>query len=196
VDNLPDLLKQINWVDAVFVLLFIGMVYKGTRTGVGAQILSFAGWVAILYGSVRYYEYVSEAIFGFMLQGWAKPLSFFAIATAGFVVLKFVERIFSVVLGSELSLLEKTGGVVVASLRAFVLFGMIGFLLLLTPIDYLWYSAAEASRTCRSFIEFDAVLYRAIDGLFVSNENETPEKDVFKEILNEDRVYTHGKGEK
>lgn len=193
---MPDLLKQINWVDAVYILLLVAMVFRGTKTGVGAQILSLVGWVAILYLSVRYFLLVSEAIFGFMLQGWAKPLSFFAIAAAGFVLLKFVERIFSVVMGAELSIIEKAGGALVAALRSFILFGMIGFLLLLTPIDYLWFSAAKASRSCASFVEFDAVLFRAIDGLLVSDEEGTPERELFEDLLNEDRHYDGRKGEK
>jgi uncharacterized membrane protein required for colicin V production len=196
VGNLPDLLKQINWVDAVYILLLVAMVFRGTKTGVGAQILSLVGWIAILYLSVRYFLLVSEAIFGFMLQGWAKPLSFFAIAAAGFILLKFVERIFSVVMGAELSIIEKAGGALVAAIRSFILFGMIGFLLLLTPIDYLWFSAAKDSRSCSSFVEFDAVLYRAIDGLLVSDEEGTPERKLFRDLLNENRPYDKRKGVK
>ena len=192
---MPELLKQINWVDVVYALLFLGMVYRGTRTGVGAQLLSLAGWVAILYVSVRFYSLFSEAIFGSMLQGWAKPLSFFAIAALSFVVLKFIERILSVVLGSELSVLEKVGGAVVAALRASILFGMIGFLLLLVPVDYLWYSAAKASQTCMKFVNFDEVVYKAIDGLLVTGEEKSASRDVFDDLLNKKRSYDTKKGE-
>ena len=192
---MPELLKQINWVDVVYALLFLGMVYRGTRTGVGAQLLSLAGWVAILYVSVRFYSLVSEAIFGSMLQDWAKPLSFFAIAALSFVVLKFIERILSVVLGSELSVLEKVGGAVVAALRASILFGMIGFLLLLVPVDYLWYSAAKASQTCMKFVNFDEVAYKAIDGFLVTGDEKSASRDVFDDLLNKKRSYDAKKGE-
>jgi uncharacterized membrane protein required for colicin V production len=193
---LPDILKQMNWVDVVFILLFVGMVYRGMMTGVGAQLLSFAGWIAVLYLSVRYFVFVSEAIFGFMLQGWAKPLSFLSIGIAGFVVLKFIERVFSVVLGSELSVLEKIGGAVVASLRAFTLFGMIGLFLLMTPVDYLWSSASETSKTCAHFVRFDAVVYRLIDGFFVSGETRASDNGVFNELLNKKQNYEKRKGER
>lgn len=186
---MPELLKQLNWVDAVFLFLFIGTVYRGTRTGVGAQLLSLGGWTAILYIAVRYHLLVSEAIFGFMLQGWSKPLSFSAIAVLGFVVLKFLERVFSVVLGSELSIFERIGGAVVSSLRAFMLFGMIGIFLLMTPVDYLWYSASKASRTCVFFIKFDAVVYRSIGGLIASEDEGDPGRGLFDSLLSEERSY-------
>jgi uncharacterized membrane protein required for colicin V production len=192
--NLPEVLKQINWVDAFYILLLLGMVYRGTRTGVGSQLLSFAGWVAILYLSVRYYATVSEAIFGFMLQGWAKPISFFTLAAAGFIVLKLIERISSVVLGAELSVLEKLGGALVAGLRGCILFGMIGVLLLLVPIDFLNCSAAEGSRTCMVFVNFDAVLYKSIDGLLFSTEEKSSAGDVFETLLSEKRFCGEKKG--
>ena len=192
---MPKLLKQINWVDVVYALFFLGMVYRGTRTGVGAQLLSLAGWVAILYVSVRFYSLFSEAIFGSMLQDWAKPLSFFAIAALSYIVLKFIERILSVVLGSELSVLEKVGGAVVAALRASILFGMIGFLLLLVPVDYLWYSAAKASQTCMKFVNFDEVAYKAIDGFLVTGDEKSASRDVFDDLLNKKRSYDTKKGE-
>lgn len=193
---MPDLLKQLNWVDAVFLLLYVGMVYRGARTGVGAQLLSLAGWVAILYLSGRYFSFLSEAIFGFMLQDWAKPLSFLSVAAAGFLVLKFTERVFSVVLGSELSVIEKVGGTIVATLKSFVFFGMIGFFLILTPVDYLWYSAAKASRTCSSLMKFDTVVYRAIDGLFVSGDDKISYVGPLDALLNEKRTYEIKKEEK
>ena len=75
-----ELIKDINWLDILFVILLLGMIYKGARTGVGGQLLSLAGWCLLLFTSITYYNIVSTAIFGFLLQKWAKPITFFAIA--------------------------------------------------------------------------------------------------------------------
>jgi len=192
--NLPELLKQINWVDALFIVIFLGTVLRGAKTGVGSQLLALAGWVAIMYVSVRYHPLVSEAIFGFMLQGWAKPLSFFAVAAAGFVVQKLVERIFSAVLASELSIFEKLGGAVVAGVKAVVLCGMIVFFLLLVPVDYMVESVMEGSKSSLRLLEVDAVLYRAIDGLLLPEEGKESDRDAFDEFIGEKGSYTAGRG--
>ena len=180
---MPEILNSINWIDIIFVILFLGMVYKGTRTGVGGQILSLIGWIVLIFVSIRYYTFVSEAFFGFLLQQWAKPLSFFAIGVSVFVLIKFVERIFSVVSGSELAALEKLGGAVVAAIRAFVFFGAIGIFILLIPLDYARYSAMDASRSCMFFVGFDASIYSMITDIIGIDDQKKTKDDVISEIL-------------
>ncbi len=176
-ENLPDLFTQINWVDVLFVALFLGMVYRGTKTGVGAQLLSLIGWLVMMFLSVRYYAFVSEAIFGFVFQKWARPLSFLAIAGIVFVCVKLLERVFGVVSGDELSMLEKLGGAFVASVRSFILFGLVGFFLMLLPFEYARHSAEVASKTGVYFMKFDAALYRAVNDLvFTSGGREQGEE--------------------
>jgi uncharacterized membrane protein required for colicin V production len=68
---LPDILNQINWIDIFFLILLLGMVYKGLKTGVGGQVIALIGWFVLVFMSLKYYSVVSEALFGFLLQKWA-----------------------------------------------------------------------------------------------------------------------------
>lgn len=157
--GVPAILNEINWLDIVFVILFLGMVYKGARTGVGSQILSLAGWFVLLFVSIGYYSFLSEAIFGFMLQAWAKPVSFFVISAAMFTVIKFLERVFNVISGEEIASIEKIGGVLVAALRASIFCGIIAILLLLVPLEYTRISVTEGSKTAMFFVDLDSRIY-------------------------------------
>ena len=156
---MPEILQTINWLDIIFIILLLGMVYKGMRTGVGGQILSLLGYLILLFVSIGYYKFASEAIFGFLLQDWAKPISFLGISVLIFVVTKFVERIFNIAKGEELAGIEKVGGILVAAFRAVILCGAIGIFFLLTPISYLQSSASVDSSTCMYFVKTDVNIY-------------------------------------
>ncbi|MEA3488963.1 MAG: CvpA family protein [Candidatus Omnitrophota bacterium] len=177
---MPEILKSFNWLDILFVILLLGMIYKGSRTGVGGQILSLVGWFVLLFISIGYYRLLSEAIFGFLLQKWAKPVSFFLISVIIFTVIKFLERVFNVISDGELAIIERIGGALVASLRACLLFGVIGILLLLIPIDYARITVTEKSRTGMFFVDIDAQIYS-----WISDVTGVPAKRTKDELLNE-----------
>ena len=156
---MPDILQSINWIDIIFIILLLGMVYKGTSVGVGGQIISLMGYIILLFVSIGYYRFASEAIFGFLLQDWAKPISFLVISVLIFVATKFVERIFNIAKGEELAGIEKIGGALVSFFRAVILCGAIGIFFLLTPISYLQDSASFGSMTCMYFVKTDVSIY-------------------------------------
>ncbi|MCK5450630.1 MAG: CvpA family protein [Candidatus Omnitrophica bacterium] len=151
--------NNINWLDILFVILLLGMVYKGTKIGVGGQIIALIGGFTIVFVSISYYTVLSEAIFGFLLQRWAKPVSFFAIVLGVFTIVKTAERLSQVVIGEEVSALEKFVGALIAGVRAAMLFGVLGMILVLTPIQYTRFAALEGSKTCKVFMEMDVSIY-------------------------------------
>jgi len=159
---LPDILNNINWIDLAFIILLLGIVYKGLRSGVGGQMLSLAGWIVLVFVSIGFYDYISEAFFGFLLQKWAKPLSFFALSVGVLMVLKVLERIFIVMSSDEMAPIERLGGALVAAARACMFFGLIGILLLLVPVQAVRDQATKGSRSCMFFVELDARIYSAI----------------------------------
>ena len=179
---MPDILHNINWLDIIFVILLLGMVYKGTRTGVGGQVLSVAGYLILLFISIGYYKITSEAIFGFLLQAWAKPISFLGISMVILVMTKFLERIFSVISGEELAGIEKIGGALVSVFRAAILCGAIGIFLLLTPIDYLQTAALTGSKTCMFFVKTDIDIYTWLAKVTGLNK-EAKSDDILEQIL-------------
>ncbi len=175
-NGLPAILQQINWVDIFFIILLLGMVYKGSRVGVGGQIIPLAGWIVLLFVSIGYYQYLSEAVFGFSVQAWAKPISFFAISACLFTAIKFFERIFSAIHSEEVAVLEKIGGAMVAAFRAFISFGIIGIFMLLCPIGFLRDSAATGSKTCMYFVKMDAAIYSGITSLMGEGKKRSTEE--------------------
>ncbi|MBD3427258.1 MAG: hypothetical protein GF409_08585 [Candidatus Omnitrophica bacterium] len=178
---LPSIFEQINWLDIVFIILLLGMVYKGLRTGVGTQVLSLLGWFILLFFSIGYYGYFSQAIFGFLLQKWAKPLSFFLIASIIFIIIKLVERIFNVMHSEEVVSIERLGGAVLASFRAFMFFGAISILLLLIPVESVKAAAVADSKTSMFFVKLDAQLYSWMTKLV--NGPEAKEREQIVESL-------------
>ena len=154
------MLAGINWLDILFAVLLIGMVYKGSRTGVGGQLVSLAGWLLLVFFAITYYDVASRAIFGFLLQQWARPVSFLGITIIVFTITKTVERILNVITPhEEMPPIERVGGAVIACLRACLFFGIIGMLFLTIPLEYVRDSVLEKSKTAKTFMGIDAAIY-------------------------------------
>jgi len=188
---LLEILKEINWIDIFFLILLLIMVYKGTRTGVGGQILSFIACFALIFASIGYYVLLSEAIFGFMLQRWAKPISFFGICVSIFIITKILERILSIAREGEFGTIEKVGGAFVAALRAFALFGLIGMFLLLIPSGYMHTAVTKDSKTCMFFINMDASIYGWMMSFSEkSGSKKTQKKEIVGNFLNTAKAST------
>ena len=179
---MPETLNNFNWIDVVFVILLLGMLYKGAKVGVGGQVLSLAGGLFLVFAAVGYYAFLSEAIFGFMLQKWAKPLSFFIIGALIFIMTKLLERVFSIIAGEEVAVIERIGGVIVAGIRAVVLFGLLGMLFLLVPIDSVNAAASEGSETCMFFVNADAQIYSWMSGIAGGSGKKTKD-EIVREFL-------------
>jgi uncharacterized membrane protein required for colicin V production len=172
---LPEILSEFNWIDILYIILLIGMVYRGAKTGVGGQLFSLAGWFVTLFISLKYYSFLSETISGFLMQRWGKPISFFLIAAIIFVAIKVFERVINIVNSEGAASIERMGGSLIASLRACILFGLIGILFLLTPVNFLRSSAIEGSKTCMFFVHMDVAIYSGITELIglTSSSKET-----------------------
>ena len=175
------MLAEINWLDILFVILLLGMVYKGTKVGVAGQIISLIGGFAIVFVPITYYSVLSEAIFGFLLQRWAKPVSFFVILLGVFTLTKTAERFSNVIVGDEVSSLEKFAGGLIAGLRAMMFFGVVSMLLLLAPIEYTRLSVLEGSVASNAFMNMDAAIYSWMTA-GLADEKKRTKKGVVKEF--------------
>ncbi|MDD4957178.1 MAG: CvpA family protein [Candidatus Omnitrophica bacterium] len=177
-------MEKITIFEIFYIILLSGMVYKGTRSGISAQIISLIGWVVLVFCSLGYYEYLSKAIFGFMLQDWAKPLSFFALAMVPFIIIKIIEKMIIAAAGEELSLLERIGGAFVSAIRALVIFGMIGIQILLMPMEQAKTFLLEKTPTALFFVNIDVDIYSWLTGLTGIKKNIDSE-DVMMTLLGE-----------
>lgn len=180
---MPSILQDVNWIDILFLILLLGMIYKGSKTGVGGQVVSLVGGFALVFVSVKYYSLASEALFGFLLQKWSKPASFLAIIVIIFIIIKVLERIMIVISGDEVASIERVGGVLVAALRAAMFCGLVGMFLLLIPADYIQKSVTS-SKSCMFFVKFDAQVYCLLNGLTgVPKEKKQTKDDVVQEFM-------------
>jgi len=140
------------------------------------------GYFILIFAVITYYSILSEAIFGFLLQKWAKPVSFFGIAAVILVVVKVIERVFSMVGDGEIASIEKIGGALIAALRASMLFGIIGMMLLLVPLGYVRDAATEGSKSCMYFVEMDAGIYSWMTG-FATFAGKREKDEIINEFL-------------
>ena len=157
------------------------MGYKGSRTGVGGQICSLIGLVLMVYASIAYYNIISEVLFGFLPQKWAKPFSFILIALIIFIFIKVVERVLNLVAAEDLAIIERLGGVFVATARAIMMSGVIGMFILLLPVESLNLAAREGSKTCMFFVNVDAGVYSVIEDRLTPSDSGN-EGERFKKI--------------
>jgi len=156
---LSTIISEINWLDVVFLIILLGMIYNGSRAGVGSQLLSLAWWFVLIFFVLNYYDNVASKVFGFMIQNWARAIAFFLIVTGLMGVIKFLESLFKIERVDDLATIERIGGAVMASLRSFLLFGIIGMQLLLIPIPAIHNAAYKGSKSAMFFVNVDATIY-------------------------------------
>lgn len=179
---LSSYLNSISWSDVVFATIVLVTVFNGFRAGVGVQILSLALWIAAAYAAIGYYPFIASKISGFGMDEWTKAISFFVICAASVLILRMVSLIFKTENAPSLAPIERLGGVVIASLRACILVGIIGIQLLLVPIDTVRSVVREESKTGMFFVRFDTSIYYWINerlGLAGQNVNSKVAKDLF-----------------
>jgi uncharacterized membrane protein required for colicin V production len=159
------------------------MIYKGALTGAGDQLLSLAGLFLTLFLALTYYNKLSGAIFGFQLQKWSRPVSFFVISVLALIGLRLLEKVAAGEGKDELAGIDKIGGAVVAFFRAVILFGMVGMLLILIPFEFTRTSVMEKSKTGMFLVNLDASIYSFMTGRFKITKKLT-RKEVIEGLLN------------
>ncbi|MFQ5952836.1 MAG: hypothetical protein ACE5JK_05470, partial [Candidatus Omnitrophota bacterium] len=96
--------------------------------------------------------------------------------------IKILERVSSVITGEEIAVIERIGGGLVAFFRAFLMFGLMGMLLLLIPMEFLQDSVKKQSKTGMFFVELDAKIYSSMTGHFGLTKKRT-KGEILKEFL-------------
>lgn len=179
---MPEILQQLNWVDYLFVILLLGILYEGLRWGVSGQVLSLAGWIGMLFVSVTYYSRVSESIFGSNLQKWALPISFFLIAAGIFIGVLLVDRAIKAKKEGEISFTDRIAGAGVGALKALILFGVITMQILLVPSDTAHSAVTKGSKSAMFFLNANAEIYSWMTGKFDITRKRDRE-DIVNEFL-------------
>lgn len=185
--ELASILSGINWLDILYFTILLGMIYKGSHAGVGSQLLSLAWWFVLIFFALGYYSGLASAVFGFILQSWARPISFFLITIIVFALIKFMEMIFNISVTDALPPLERIGGALIAAVRTFLVFGIISVQLLLLPIPFLKKTVEKDSKTGPFFVDLDVKIF----SFMTKNVQFIPNKDpeyILGEILDSSGV--------
>jgi uncharacterized membrane protein required for colicin V production len=164
--KLPAIINELNWLDVFFIILLLGMVYKGARTGVAGQMIPLIGTLALVYAPVRFYRQFSEAMFGTMLQEWAKPVSFFIICILVMFITKIIDRLFSLIASDDMALIERIAGMLIAGFRSVVYLGVISYFLLLLPLPAVNTAVDESSGIALKSLRIDSSIFVLLSRIF------------------------------
>jgi hypothetical protein len=158
-NNLSQFLANVNWLDIVFCVMYLGLVYKGIRSGAGSQFLSIIVVILLNFCSLEFYSKMASKIFGFLSPDWARALSFFVITAAFFGLLFLVKSGFQKGAQEASSPTDKFGGFMLATIKAGLIFGVVSVQLLLIPADFLRDSVTKGSKTAMFFVRTNAGIY-------------------------------------
>ena len=173
---LSTILRELIWVDLSFIILLLGMIYKGVRSGVSGQIVPLIGTIVLTYISIGYYKSSAEAFFGSMLQNWAKPVSFILICFLVLFVFRIIDKLFNFKSSGEIAMIERLAGIAIAIARTIILCGAVTLFLLLVPIKTVNKTVKEESKVALMFAKLDIDIY-CVMSKFV-NKNSSCEKDI------------------
>ncbi|MFH1837453.1 MAG: CvpA family protein [Candidatus Omnitrophota bacterium] len=179
---MPEIFQNIHWIDVLFVILLMGICYKGSRVGVGGQIIALTCWIVLVFVSIGYYKALSEAVFGFLLQKWARPLSFICISSALYILIKALEMTFNISPAEELSPIERVLGAGIAALRGFMFCGIVTILVILSPLYGIREMVTRESKTAMFFMETNVEIYSKMAKLFGLTKDDRKE-EVMNDIL-------------
>lgn len=180
---MPVILKQVNWIDIIFIVVLLGMAYKGIRAGVGNQLISLVGNLLLVYVSIEYYGLLSEAVFGFLFQRWTKSAAFFVIGISVFIGSKAIERLFANSGSEDLASIERIGGGILSTFRAFLLCGIIGIQLVLIPMESVYTAVVKQSKSSMFFIDMDVALQTWMRSFIYNKGDNRKEKNEVKEQI-------------
>ncbi len=141
---LPNILKQINWVDIFVLIVVLRICYVSVKSGFPAEIFKLCGTLTALYVALHYYAPLADYLNGlFSLGGrvsseFQRFVIFLVLAGAGYGIFVLLRNIFSHFIKMEaLSALNKWGGLVLGLVRSALSVSLILFIMTISSIGYL-----------------------------------------------------------
>ena len=160
---MADLFSGINWLDVSFSIILLTIVFKGYRIGVSGQLIPLAWCVLLIFTTFGYFSSLASNLPSFISPEWGRAVSFFAILAAMYLLIKIAGKVLKIEkIEGDISLIEKAGGIFMAAMRAFLIFGVLGMQLLILPVENLNDSVTMGSKTGALFVAIDANIYRWI----------------------------------
>jgi uncharacterized membrane protein required for colicin V production len=148
---LIDILKQLNWLDIFVLILMIRVIYIATAKGFIAELFKLIGVLAAIYLSFHYYTFFADFIRSKLPVEERMPLQFldflcfFILAGIGYVSFMILRiMLFNLIKLDAVPRLQKWGGFFLGIFRAWLLSGLIVYMLAISSIGYLHKSAVSS----------------------------------------------------
>ncbi len=149
---LLEILNKLNWVDLVLIVIFLRVVWIGTRTGLPIELFKFLGTVSATYLALHYFTIFSDSLKHILpLTVKASPIelidfvSFVILVITGYLIFTALRFLFYRFLKMEaVPLLSRWGGFILGIARGILLTSLIVFMLVISSISYFKNSCARS----------------------------------------------------
>lgn len=164
-----DVIRQLNWVDIFVIIILFRICYVAVKSGFPVELFKLLGTIAATYLSLHYYTILSDGIVGRVPVTKEKmPLEFIdflscaILAIAAYLVFALLRSIFYRFIKMEaVPRLNKWGGFVLGLVRAYLLTGLIIFMLVISSIAYLE-NSVHKSYTGKHLFKVAAGVYSGV----------------------------------
>lgn len=182
---LLNIIKQFNWVDILAVVIFFRILYVAAKNGLPVEFFKLLGTISALYLGLHYYTAASDWLRQRLLGINEKmPLEFLdflsgiVLVMAGYLIFVLLRSVFYRFIKMEaVPGLSKWGGLVLGFLRAYLLLGLIIFMLVISSIAYFKKSVSgsySGARLFRVAPEAYGWLWNNLASKFMSQEKFNP----------------------
>src|SRR3989338_439202 len=162
-----DIIKQFNWVDIFVIIIFTRIGYVAIKSSLFNEFFKLLGTILAIYLSLHYFTNFSD-FFRSRISLKSAPLEFLvffslaALAALGYLTLAILrEAVSRLVKIQPLAQLDKLGGLALGLTRAFLLSGLLVFLLAVSTIDYARHGV-KASYSGSHLFKFVPNIYRGV----------------------------------
>jgi len=143
-------LRQFNWVDIFVVVILIRVCWAAIKGGFLAELFKTLGTISAIYLSLHYYIVLSDSIRE-RISAKNVPLDFLdfvffiVLAITGYLLFVILRQAVLKFINMEpIPQLNKWGGFGLGVIRAFLLTGLLIFMLLISSISYLQKSVVNS----------------------------------------------------
>ena len=117
-----------NWVDLVLIAVFFAIVYDGQKSDLVTEILKVVGIILATFVTLHYYTQLSVLLHGkvFVVQEYKELFAYALLIGLMMLMITMIRGGWLILLGIEISpWLEKWGRIITASIRAYLLVGLL-----------------------------------------------------------------------
>ncbi len=149
--SLPEVIQRFNWVDILFIILLLRILYIAFKTGLVPEFFKLLGTLLAIYVAMHYYTVLSDfldARFGLEKKlplDFLDFICFSLLAIISYLVGILFRQAFCRLIKLEaIPRLNQWGGFVIGIVRAVLLAGLFAFIFSITSVQYLHDKVSES----------------------------------------------------